>query len=287
MPVDVHSKVWLRTLSVGLPADARQALMIVTAFMDDSGSEGKGPVFVLAGYIAPVDIWDDFIGAWQVGLDGPPRLEYFKMKEARRCKDAFKDFTPAQRDERVSTLADIISKQPVVTAYVLTLGWEDFRRAQSEHPEVTDCHPYDMLFHSTIYNATKPFVGGAPFFIRFVFDEQGRAGERALLTYKRGKALLPPEQAGMIVGSPGLEDDKKVLPLQAADLLAGQVRRYMADTGALEPPALMKDGKRLLDPTPSHPVLSRLLRPEVLWAKLSYRSIKIAFEAFGAFARSR
>jgi hypothetical protein len=51
---------------------------MLQAFIDDS-REANPPVFVLAGYLAPVAVWADFAKDWQEVLDLPPVIPFFKM----------------------------------------------------------------------------------------------------------------------------------------------------------------------------------------------------------------
>ena len=51
------------------------------AFVDDSGSGGELPWFVLAGYLGTVEAWDAFDAPWRAILDRPPKLDYFKHSD--------------------------------------------------------------------------------------------------------------------------------------------------------------------------------------------------------------
>lgn len=263
---------------------------MLISYIDDSGSEGKGPVFILAGYLSFVDIWTSFSAAWADCLKGPPELPYFKMREAKRLHDTFRGWSVEERDERLFALIDTVSKQPIMTALVFALWWDDYRRAISEFPEITDCHPYDMLFHGIMATTTsvlgKNRVASR---IKFVFDDQGSAGLRAIRTYKRIREFLPTIQRELIVGSPELADDKVDLPLQAADLLAWQVRRYVAEKGSLpieqvagtrKASGLSSARSASVRPTPEHPKLARLLRNETVWREYHYAAIKEILEAW-------
>jgi len=59
--------------------------VVLQAVVDDSGKSEK-PVFLLAGFVLNVDEWTAFADQWQNILDGPPKLEYFKMSEATICQ---------------------------------------------------------------------------------------------------------------------------------------------------------------------------------------------------------
>jgi Protein of unknown function (DUF3800) len=56
------------------------------AFIDDSGSGGDSPWFVLAGYLGTTDAWDKFDEPWRAVPDGPPSIGYFKSSEAESLR---------------------------------------------------------------------------------------------------------------------------------------------------------------------------------------------------------
>ena len=69
--------------------------------------------------------------------------------------------------------------------------------------------------------------------ISFVFDEQGSVGVRALemmqIIKQNIHSHFTSSEAELLVGLPSFSDDKKMTPLQAADLYAGNVRRFYID----------------------------------------------------------
>jgi Protein of unknown function (DUF3800) len=273
---------WFRSLTSGLSPQRRapHALMMLTGYFDDSGSERKGPVFVLAGYLSVMEVWEQyFTPKWEKTLAKSPSLDYFKMREANRLHDAFRGWTETQRDERVAELSDILVHQPVITSMVFAMSWDDFKRAEAEYPEAKGViHPYDMLFHGIMASATARMVQfNLGHQIEFVFDEQGSAGERAILTYKRIKSTIPKAQADLIVGSPRLADDKIVLPLQAADLLAWHVRRYWVANGSF-PIDFDADGTAHVRTLTDNPAFDRLIHNDSLWKYYDYRVINEVFQ---------
>jgi hypothetical protein len=47
--------------------------MVVQAYIDNSGANTTSSVFVLGGFIAPVDSWLTFSTDWKGALDTPPK----------------------------------------------------------------------------------------------------------------------------------------------------------------------------------------------------------------------
>jgi hypothetical protein len=86
--------------------------------------------------------------------------------------------------------------------------------------------PYFTCFYSVILNLTKWHASmGLTLPIDFVFDEQGVIGAEAVSWYEAIKSFQPPDIARLLGADPVFRDDKKILPLQAADLLAWHLRR--------------------------------------------------------------
>jgi Protein of unknown function (DUF3800) len=102
---------------------------VFQAWFDDSGKEGvsQSPVYLLAGYSARVDVWNDFVAEWQEELSQTPRLQYLKASDAYNFEGQFgfnkETQTPSDwitvhgrrnenaRDARLSKFVKIIAKQ--------------------------------------------------------------------------------------------------------------------------------------------------------------------------------
>src|SRR5260370_14577913 len=79
---DERACMEIRSLVSGMPRDARERarLVVFQAWFDDSGKEGiaQSPVYLLAGYSARIEVWNDFADEWQDELNQTPRLAYLK-----------------------------------------------------------------------------------------------------------------------------------------------------------------------------------------------------------------
>jgi Protein of unknown function (DUF3800) len=94
--------------------------MVLQAFFDDSGNEPSSPLFVLAGLITTHEQWAKFSNEWQAILDGPPRLDYFKMAEAESLRKQFSmknGWNRESRDDTVLKLACLVSKYAIGGVY--------------------------------------------------------------------------------------------------------------------------------------------------------------------------
>ncbi len=84
--------------------------------------------------------------------------------------------------------------------------------------------------------------------IDFVFDDQGGLGDEAAFFYRYLKQQHEPELECVLGSTPIFRDDKKVLPLQAADMMAWQVRREIQSpdsTGTINSKDLLSECCRM------------------------------------------
>src|SRR5690349_3270968 len=103
---------YVEALVSGLPAGQRehQALMVLQAYFDDSGSSAGEPVYVLAGCLAGAERWAAFSTEWAQKLSDHG-LPHFKMSEAQALKGPFsRGWEPSRRDKVVYELAEIVAK---------------------------------------------------------------------------------------------------------------------------------------------------------------------------------
>lgn len=215
--------VW--ALVSGFPGERRRRrqLLMLQAHIDDSKSDGK--LFVLAGYIAPAEAWAAFSDEWQAELDRSPPFDEFKMKAMNYL----------QAWERCGRFYSIIEKH-VVAAVSVAIPLEDFANAVrgTIWPPGMENHqvihtPYWWAFQCIITGlARHQSKLGLIEPIDFIFDEQSeRAHFRG--TWDDYKNRAPDSERRMMGDPPIFRKSHDLPPLQAADLYAWWVRRWIID----------------------------------------------------------
>jgi hypothetical protein len=203
---------------------------MLRAFIDDSGSGGDSTYYVLAGYLSTVEEWGCFAAEWREELSKNPPLGYFKSSEAESLKGEFAGFSAGIRNARIDRLIEIIRNR-ALHAISVRMKQKDYDEIlRSAIPEDWD-NPYFYLF--TLMVLALPRSSGIILRmndrIGVVFDRQSPAKKaspterRAAHIYERARAFIP---AASHLGSVSYRDDKGFVPLQAADLLAWQTRRF-------------------------------------------------------------
>jgi len=197
------------------------------AFVDDSGSGGDSVWVVLAGYTGTAEGGDRFNAMWLSALHDSPSIAYFKSKEAERLKDQFAGFTKDQRDAKLDALIGVIGNcaERAVCVRARQRDYDDIFKGKI--PERYDS-PYYFLFPLLIGAAVNiERIDGFSEATEFVFDTDQRFDR---LQYEMVPKLLPLQSFSGGIVNVTYCDDKEILPLQAADLLAWQIRRAFSVT---------------------------------------------------------
>ncbi len=196
----------------GLPAAKRNAQLIgmLQGFFD--GSTQDSEVLVVGGYVSTVDRWLAFTDAWQALLDenhGRPFKMVRAAKSVRGMRRARAHFEVAD-DHTLAGVCCAIPIEPLGRIVDELKLPDDFR------------NPYFIAWRSILSICTHYLKIAEP--IDFVFDDQTEKYS-VLRSWDHYLATAPRTTRKKIAGVPSFKDDTKVLPLQAADLIAWWGRR--------------------------------------------------------------
>lgn len=232
-----RARRFLNLLVCGLPAHRRERrLMAVYAgYGDDSGSHAQSPIMVLAVVVAEYETWKTFSDEWWQALTQNKPLRrvnneiYFKSSDAEALTGCFESFTREEADAKVEVLTNIVLKH-ITYAMLSSVKWEYFTDIfQKGVPKPKGRlhnyfkHPYYLLFHDVTSSVCNMQLHEGLGEIDFVFDKQGKMLSRCIRQYDDIKGEFSPairQVAGQVIEG----DDKVVLPIQAADLVAWQSR---------------------------------------------------------------
>jgi hypothetical protein len=216
----------------------RCKLLMLKAYIDDSG-RGQGPAFVLSGYLATAEEWAAFSEEWGAELAVEPSIKYFKMKEAASGRGQFEGHKRELIDFRISKLVSIIERHEI-RGITVALDSDAFTEVML--PYFTPLtlpgdavkmltNPYFHCFYQLIVVLlTAQQQTGVIEPIDFIFDNQGKEGREIREHWYVLRNMPSPndgELREMLVGEPTFDDDKRMMPLQAADLSAWQYRNFM------------------------------------------------------------
>ena len=191
---------------------------MLEAYVDESV---KDNIFVIAGYVAPVENWAAFSEEWKALLDAPQPLASFKMSRMARS---------ARRLKRAEGFYRVIERH-VSFAFACTVYADEMDESQrrTNWPPWASSKPltpYAFGFKAVIDKlAQTQHLFGINDPVNFIFDE--RTEKQPLLdSYEIMKSTSAPEFSKFMGELPEFRDDSKVLPLQACDLWAWWVRNW-------------------------------------------------------------
>jgi hypothetical protein len=233
----------------GFPEQKRsnRLLCMLQAYIDDS-CLSEGPIGLLAGWIASASDWAKFSDDWEQALSMSPRLRYFKFSEATSLTGEFAAWSLPSRDERLRLLVNTIATyNPLgfATAVPHDLYQEGFRN----HLDKVLRYPYFFLFNNIVADLTRYLAArGVSEKVDFIFDVQPGQSDAVWESWARLREAAPPDVKRLLCDYPIFRDDKTTLPLQAADLSVGWLRRQAISkfTGAeLEEPVWAEKARDL------------------------------------------
>ncbi|WP_315742091.1 DUF3800 domain-containing protein [Bradyrhizobium sp. SZCCHNR1075] len=211
-------------------------------FIDESISSEE---LVLGGYIAPASVWAKFSKDWEellpLAMKGKDGSFYFKMSEMA-----------VHKMDQVRAFYNVIDQYPDLVPISLRINLEDLESAKRRLADFANtmgwsvhlnnwANPYYLAFRLLLDNfhihpiPMEKIPAGEP--INFVFDE--RAEKKFILAaWNEIVERIADDIKHPLGSSPRFENDKRFLPLQAADLWAWWVREWYEEDNH-HPPAKM------------------------------------------------
>lgn len=216
-----HARQGVDNLTCGYSTQmrARKVLVVLQAFIDDSGSDKRPDKrLVLAGYIQTAEAWSSFSEDWAAVLASEPPLKSLHMT------GGFHGFTKLARERKIDALVSVLEKYRPISIEC-AVSKRDYVELLQDVVPYDIRHPYFPCFVGILQCVAKAIEAeGLHGPVDLIFDMQGNVGQAAALWYvplKHSDPLL----ARTLGGPPIFRSDDDVLPLQAADMLAWHVRK--------------------------------------------------------------
>jgi len=227
----------------GLSRQKRRTRKLIMArvFIDDSGSSNTEPIVYAGGWVGQVETWDNFANEWEQSLvaSNPKPIKYFKHYEARSLTGCFAGFTESQASDKMLSLVEVISRHDIYGGAFIVFR-EHYCRLIQKHALMIKgriskilADPFYACVNSLMCSLIVAEYEKSPNDkVDFIFDGKPGSGQanRIIMMYENNRDFFMPERYRSIMGTAIAMDDKEVLPLQAADLLAGQVRASLPMT---------------------------------------------------------
>jgi hypothetical protein len=233
----VRARANFRELIDGLPSseswsadDGEYTLMLNVKFFGDDSFARHGPGFqgccAVAGLLGVSSAWKDLVPDWRAACHSERRIEYFRMREFIERSGQFFGFDNAEAEAKLESLASVIESHGEAFAILDSIiTWDTYDHAV--HAAFKDfCKsPYFfgvMGIILALLEVVRDQGKAQP--VRFIFDEQVGLEIPIHQSFVLAKSVLSAEQA-IALETIAFADDRRVMPLQCADLVAWQVRR--------------------------------------------------------------
>jgi hypothetical protein len=177
----------------------------------------------MAGYLSTAENWAKFSDLWLEELRRAPAIEYLKMQEAVVRGGQFSGWSERDRDMKLMRLGALVAE----------LGPLSFQCSisQGRYQELSGARPWGMTPHFITCLYTVLSVAGyvadqkEAMPIDFIFDQQDGVDVDVTLFFDAIRAGAAKKVQKLIPNLPMFRDEKTTMPLQAADMVASEVRR--------------------------------------------------------------
>lgn len=207
---------------------------MIQAYVDESGGLGHSRLFVFAALVAPSNSWEAFSREWRACLEAPPSISQFKMSDAENRNNEFFKWDRNVRDNKVRDLSRIACKYVDIahlTVYDLHAHADIIRQQERIRKPISSFY-FQAYFHAIVSIAIDLYNREHKEPFEIIFDEQVIHGPRAKRYYPLMKYIIgirAPEKAAILPVEPLFKRDDDCMPLQAADMFAGPVRRKILE----------------------------------------------------------
>jgi hypothetical protein len=222
----------------GFPERIRREklILVLQSFYDESGCTGQGRWMSMSGLFATAELFATVADQWDKSLRAtdPGRISYFKLSEAMNLSGEFRCWDRDKAREKIRRMARVINRPDLLNvgalldlhAFARIRGWSHLKDDHSMN------RPYMQLFQYVFVSTITEGVdhgGSRP--MEIVFDNHDKFRPVIVDGYPELRELERDDTARYALTPllPGFRDDKDFVMLQAADLVAGQMRLAAED----------------------------------------------------------
>jgi hypothetical protein len=202
----------------------------IQTFCDDSGGKGQGRWMVFAALLGEAEAFAALADDWdrELRFRHPGAIRYFKMDEAMGLKGEFRHWRKDHRDEKVQRLAQLLNRDTLteIVAIIDVRGHANVSRELGVAGKHPFSEPYMLAFGQILMGAAaEALARGATGPIEMFFDNHDVFQPIYQRLYPLMRAHLDsPQHQAVLPAQPWFRDDHEFVVLQAADMVAGQVR---------------------------------------------------------------
>lgn len=206
--------------------------MVTQIYVDESGKGGDGPIFVLACVEANSADWEQLASEWAGVRDSDPKIEYFSMAECWAGQGEFRDVPKLVRWNKALEFAKV-ARRNVRRAHCFNVGHALFKKLFHGRIDRRYDDPYYFMLTDAVEEIVTRIVReDSSIRIQFIFDRQLQFEQDVQNWFQ---AIVPAKirevdatYGEVLIGNPSFDDEKRVVPIQVADMIAWHERRLFA-----------------------------------------------------------
>jgi hypothetical protein len=198
-------------------------MVMLTAYLDESGTHTESPVLVLAGLIASPRQWERLSQRWLRAL-ASIGVGSFHATDCANGGGDFRGIAPQERQRVFIRLVETI-KQTVSYRIWTGIAVEDYRNSPYYNQDPKRIYSLASIACISLGRHLAA-QRGADYRLAYTFD-QGPEGTLAFDIFRNMQASGEADVLRMAEVSTG--DRRQSPPLQAADLFAYEIYRYLSD----------------------------------------------------------
>jgi len=205
-------------------ASVWKALAMLRAYFDESGTHGDAPITVIAGFVATAEVWAALEAEWSKLLSPLAELgvTWFHLVDCQHGRKQFDRVRREIREDLIANLADVVSRHDVSAVWA-GVNVEEFDRLATPEFRQRFPKPYDLCFDEVVRQIwwwSRHNAQGERVPLMFAVQEEYE--KRNIQAYQAWRAH---PRAGELLGSLTFDFPKNVVPLQAADFIAGETAK--------------------------------------------------------------
>ena len=221
---------------------------MLNAFFDGSGPGHNNGRYAMAGFVAFCPTWADIADDWARVRDETPAIPKFKLSLSRSkewrdqvgiCED--------QMGAKIERFSALVAPPKTLFSVVTSISESEFKQVIAETGvlgnkqlrstlgKFTFKTAYTFLFHNVVALTLDKIqrLGIVGDQVDLVFDRENELFDGANSLLRKTRRFFDPSFYAML-GDAVQRDEDKVLPLQAADLIAGRVKDHCNDPQNVE-----------------------------------------------------
>lgn len=204
------------------PATYHERATVLIAYFDESGHSSEGGFVSIAAFVAQEDLWATFNVRWNAVLErhGVP---YLHATDLTNFKRIYKDWDEERRRSLAADLIDVIHSCGRIAAVGAVLSIDDYR-ALTEDQQARLRDPFFPLFQEVVRGtAIEALFQPSDVKVKMVFSQQDAFGPQAQQLWHLMRQTIDIRKRFDVFEFANM---RSVPGLQAADLLAFELRRY-------------------------------------------------------------